>query len=141
MFCVCSFFVGGSILLVSIVGTWKEPYSWFGSSGALRTPTELRFLTAVGQGRHLHFKPSVDLVNISVDAMALAIYYTVEVLAVAGGFLADTGEVRSIDMRECYCGQVLAFVGGEQRRELADISRLRQFRASGLFTGEYRSLD
>ena len=44
--------------------------------------------------------------------MGLAIYHTVEVLAVAGG-LADTGEVRSTDMRECYCGQVLAFVGGE----------------------------
>ena len=31
---------------------------------------------------------------------------------VAGGFLADMGDVWSRDMQECYCGQVLAFVGG-----------------------------
>ena len=60
----------------------------------------------------IRFNPSGDLVDFGAEAMGLAIYHTVEVLAVAGG-LADTGEVRSTDMRECYCGQVLAFVGGE----------------------------
>jgi len=66
----------------------------------------------------IHFNPPVDLVDFSVEAMALATYYIVEVLAVAGGFLADTGEVRSTDMRECHwaavgvCGRRVAEARG-----------------------------
>ena len=43
----CALPSSAALLIVSIVGAWNDPYSRFGSNGALGTCAELSFLTFV----------------------------------------------------------------------------------------------